>query len=196
MIVDRLRPLKPVLRGLGILQGAQLQAWPRDVVFLDLTKPLPYPDGSVSAVYSSHTLEHLYHSDAQALLRECRRVLDEAGVLRLALPDATVLATSLLTGAGADCRRALEFNMGLNAHPLVRPRGWQRVTRLLGSSHHRWQPTIGLVSHMLDAAGFDQVRVRRFQEGTLPDLTVLETRDESFFLEATLSEGPAETSIR
>src|SRR5438105_11819971 len=36
----------------------------------DLTKPLPFGDNSVAAIYASHVLEHLYLADAQKLLLE------------------------------------------------------------------------------------------------------------------------------
>lgn len=59
----------------------------RKDLWLDLRNPLPFPDGSVALVYSSHMLEHLYPDDALRLLREIRRVLSDQGVARLALPS-------------------------------------------------------------------------------------------------------------
>lgn len=56
-------------------------------VRLDLRYPLPLPDRSVAAIYSEHFVEHLPLPAVQALLRECRRVLADDGVLRLATPD-------------------------------------------------------------------------------------------------------------
>ena len=54
----------------------------------DLTKRLPFDDGSVDAVYSSHLFEHIYYSDAEAILQECHRVLKPGGVCGWRCPTA------------------------------------------------------------------------------------------------------------
>lgn len=56
-------------------------------VRLDLRFALPVPDSSVELIYSEHVIEHLDLDDGMALLRECRRVLQPGGVLRVATPD-------------------------------------------------------------------------------------------------------------
>ena len=48
---------------------------------------LPFSDGSVASIYSSHTLEHLDRSSLEGLFREVARVLTKQGVCRLSLPD-------------------------------------------------------------------------------------------------------------
>lgn len=53
----------------------------------DLRNRLPFPDRSASLIYCSHMLEHLLPDDAVKLLGEMRRVLDEHGVARLAVPS-------------------------------------------------------------------------------------------------------------
>jgi predicted SAM-dependent methyltransferase len=61
----------------------------RDSVDLawDLRKPLPFRAGSCSFVYSEHLIEHLSPSDGIALLRECHRVLQSDGTMRIATPS-------------------------------------------------------------------------------------------------------------
>lgn len=54
---------------------------------LDLTRPLPLPDGCVDAIYSQHFVEHLTQPQTFALLQECARVLKPGGWLRVATPD-------------------------------------------------------------------------------------------------------------
>jgi predicted SAM-dependent methyltransferase len=53
----------------------------------NLKRRLPFPDGSVAAVFHEHLLEHLPLSAAPSFMRECRRVLRPGGVLRVAVPD-------------------------------------------------------------------------------------------------------------
>lgn len=53
----------------------------------DLSKGLPFADGSVDGVFSEHFLEHLTQSQGLAFLRECRRVLKSGAAARIAMPD-------------------------------------------------------------------------------------------------------------
>jgi predicted SAM-dependent methyltransferase len=52
---------------------------------LDVREGLPFED--VSLIYAEHFIEHLAYDDALQLLRECRRVLRDDGVLRLSTPN-------------------------------------------------------------------------------------------------------------
>ena len=54
---------------------------------MNLLQRLPFADGVFDAVYSSHVLEHFAPATAEALLRECQRVLKPGGILRTVLPD-------------------------------------------------------------------------------------------------------------
>src|SRR5437660_5420619 len=55
--------------------------------YMDLARPLPFPDGSVSAVFSSHVLEHLFSDQIERLVPEIYRVLVPGGVCRVVVPD-------------------------------------------------------------------------------------------------------------
>lgn len=57
-----------------------------DVVW-DLGRDLPFPPESCSAIFSEHVIEHLSKSQGESLLRECYRVLQPGGVLRMSTPD-------------------------------------------------------------------------------------------------------------
>jgi predicted SAM-dependent methyltransferase len=52
---------------------------------LDVTRGLPYKD--VSFIFAEHFIEHIAYPDAARLLRECRRVMNDDGVLRLSTPN-------------------------------------------------------------------------------------------------------------
>lgn len=58
-----------------------------DVVW-DLRRGLPFPADSCSAIFGEHVIEHIPKADAEGLLRECHRVLQPGGVVRLSTPDA------------------------------------------------------------------------------------------------------------
>lgn len=54
---------------------------------LDLTKPLPWEQGTVTGIYSEHFFEHVAQNQGIRLLQECRRVLKPGGLVRIAMPD-------------------------------------------------------------------------------------------------------------
>ena len=61
---------------------------PQADLFWDLRFGIPFPDGSVHHIYSSHLFEHLTFEQTQGLLRECIRVLVPGGSFSIAVPDA------------------------------------------------------------------------------------------------------------
>jgi predicted SAM-dependent methyltransferase len=52
---------------------------------LDVTLGLPFED--VDFIFAEHFIEHVAYVEAAVLLRECRRVLNDNGVLRLSTPN-------------------------------------------------------------------------------------------------------------
>ena len=101
------------------------ESWPEHVRPVELTRRLPFSEGSIDAIYASHVLEHLHREDAAALLAECRRVLRGGeGVLRLVLPDTRRIARDFLESD--DPAAAGRFNSELMLRPAGRPRGLRR----------------------------------------------------------------------
>ena len=49
--------------------------------------PIPLEDGTVEEIYAGHLLEHFEPDEADALLKECRRVLVPGGRLGVVVPD-------------------------------------------------------------------------------------------------------------
>jgi len=58
-----------------------------DIVW-DLRQGLPFASESCMAIFGEHVIEHMTKTDAEPLLRECYRVLQPGGILRLSTPDA------------------------------------------------------------------------------------------------------------
>lgn len=61
--------------------------WDNRIYLHDLTRPFPWPEASVDAAYSSHTLEHLSRDAGRRFLGECHRVLRRGGIVRILVPD-------------------------------------------------------------------------------------------------------------
>lgn len=181
LLLSRAPLLRTVLHRLGVLGEQHLVHWSPLVTRVDLRKRLPYRDGEVHAIYSSHALEHLYLADAQRLLGECCRVLGRGEVIRLALPDFGQIVLEFSKNPGMS---GMDVQKRINSHPRNRPTGKARIREALSGSYHRWQPTRDLVESMLSTAGFEQIEFCPFRQGELPDVQTIETREASFFVEA------------
>lgn len=64
-----------------------IDGWESHDLDVDLTKRLPYDDGSIDFIFSEHVLEHLLQRDAWNYLEECLRILRRGGVVRTTVPS-------------------------------------------------------------------------------------------------------------
>ncbi len=62
----------------------------------NLLKGIPFPDNSFKVVYHSHILEHFKKSDGINFIKECYRVLQKDGLIRIAIPDLEQIAINYL----------------------------------------------------------------------------------------------------
>ena len=75
----------------------------------NLLDRLPLADESAFLVYSSHFLEHVPRALVPGLLRECLRVLQPGGVLRLVVPDLENMAREYLAMRDAGSHDKADF---------------------------------------------------------------------------------------
>lgn len=61
------------------------QPYPGVDQVLDVTNGLPFQDAEY--IFAEHFIEHIPYPEAVELMRECRRVLKDEGVLRLSTPN-------------------------------------------------------------------------------------------------------------
>jgi SAM-dependent methyltransferase len=139
----------------------------RQVMFLDASRPFPFADGTVAAIFCSHLLEHLAYEDALRCLREAHRVLQPGGVVRIAVPDLDrMVAEYRPEEADAWVMATFEARQSRDAH------------------RHKWMYNERTLAIALRSAGFATVERCRPREGRCPDVGVLDNRYESLFMEA------------
>ena len=135
----------------------------------DLSYGIPLNDNTVDFVYSSHFLEHLFLKDAQSLLKESWRVLKPGGVVRVSVPD---LAYAVKIYNLGQKREMLENYFFVNDDNSYYAR-------------HKYMYDFSLLSEELEKAGFKNISQSSFQQGSTPDLKILDNREEeSLFVEA------------
>ena len=158
----------------GLLRMPPHEQWPRHVRHIELRARLPFPDGSIDAVYSSHVLEHLHLEEGRSLLSECRRVLKTgSGVVRLVLPDTRRIVGEYLASDSPEAAERL--NSELMFRPLVRARGLKRLYHALADFHsHKFMYDEAFLMHLLHATGFREACVRSFGESLIPEVMEVE----------------------
>lgn len=134
----------------------------------DLLKGIPLPSDAVDFLYSAHFIEHLGAGAAEQLFREAARVLRPDGVFRVTVPDLGQIIARYLDGDRAGA-----------------------VAELLGDhghhgklSDHRSLWDYELLKSALENAGFVGVGRREFRQGDVPDLSLIERREQGVFIEA------------
>src|SRR6202012_1048816 len=71
-------------------------------IFWDLRKGLPFPNGTVSKIYSSHFFEHLTFAQPQVFLIECKRALAPGGKFLICVPNARIYLEAYVKGDRLD----------------------------------------------------------------------------------------------
>ncbi len=123
--------------------------------FANAAGRIPCAAGSVSAVYSSHMIEHLDRGEARAFLAEVRRVLSPGGVVRIAAPDLALLIREYGRTRDAD-QFVTGTYMGLNRPAGLR--GWAKWT-VIGPRHHLWMYDGESLTRLLGEAGFTEATI-------------------------------------
>lgn len=161
--------------------------WPPETKVHDLSKGVPHDDASVDVIYSSHMLEHFTRDDAEALLRECFRVLKPGGLLRMVVPDLRAVVTHYLEGDRAkfgdrpgplaDILAHDLYGGSRKPEPLLK-RTAKRVMRS-DDGGHKWMYDEESLRVRLEQIGF--VEVERKPRGESRDPTAAALDDRSDF---------------
>lgn len=57
----------------------------------DIRDPIPLPDGSVNRILSEDFMEHIRPEEIKELLAECFRLFKRGGMMRIGVPDYTII---------------------------------------------------------------------------------------------------------
>jgi len=165
--------------------------WSQDILWHDLRRPLPFPDNSMVAVYSSHTLEHLYLSQAQALLGECFRVIIPGGIIRIVVPDLKAIIDEYMDAKRLDHEAsptmsaphvapADRVNQRLLMRQTTPPTG-NLLSRMYQCSQdfhsHKWMYDAGSLSYYMSLAGFVDVQEMMCCCSKITDIQQIETSE-------------------
>lgn len=144
-----------------------------DYLFVDATRPLPFPDACADRIFTEHMIEHLALDDAQRFLAECARVLKPGGLLRVATPD---LDRFLSLFSGKDALGAAYESWLSNLYfPGIPYRTEAMVlNNMLSNFGHRFVFDERTMTLALEAAGFTAARRCAVGQSEHSDLRGLE----------------------
>jgi predicted SAM-dependent methyltransferase len=129
---------------------------------LDVREGLPFSD--VDFIFAEHFLEHLTLAEGIAFLRECRRVLNEDGVLRLSTPN---LDWVWLTHYKDPSQMSVEEELF----------GCLEMNRAFHGWGHQFLYNLRTLTLALRHAGFATVRPQRYGESDSTELRGVERHE-------------------
>jgi SAM-dependent methyltransferase len=178
------RKLRKVLRTVGVISSSNAAEWKVRPLVHDLTKPLPFADGTIAVIYGAHVLEHLYFVDAQRLLGECRRVLRSGGVIRMVVPDVrSMVATYLKNKNGGSpsltekIAAANRLNESLGFRSPAPPGGnffFKFYSLWKDFHHHKWMYDSDSLIHQMQNAGFYGVSEKQYLQSEISGIEEVE----------------------
>jgi SAM-dependent methyltransferase len=142
----------------------------------ELNHGVPYEDNSVPNIYSSHFFEHLFKDQAIELLKECFRVTQPGGMIRICVP-------CLEEEVGAIQEAINKYKSGeindIQHFVTVNQEGY-----VPAFSNHRWMYDFAEMAGVLKGIGYTDIKRCTYQTGDIQDVEILDTRD-GLFIEAT-----------
>ncbi|MGH9683811.1 MAG: class I SAM-dependent methyltransferase [Candidatus Acidiferrales bacterium] len=159
--------------------------WSSKIFIHDIREPLPFPDGSASAVYASHVLEHLYVEEGRNLIKESFRVLAPGGVLRVVVPDLNAI---MLEYMGERPFGELSAEMAsltpadrVNQRLLMRwpsPAGGNLLYRIYNSWQdfhtHKWMYDSISLAALFESVGFAEVQPKTSGQSKIANIEEVE----------------------
>ena len=142
-----------------------------DIVW-DLRHGLPFANESCAALFGEHVIEHVPKDAAEKLLRECHRVLQPGGVLRLSTPDAGRYLRSY-AGDGEFLRHP--------AFPGPYETPLDRINHMMREDgQHLWVYDAESLLLLVRKAGFSMAHEKKFGESTDPRMRQIDSEGRAF----------------
>jgi SAM-dependent methyltransferase len=177
--------VRRLMRMAGVLTQSQYDTpWSPDIFIHDLRKPLPFPDNSASAIYAPHFLTELHFENAMRLLKECYRVLQPGGAIRIVVSD---LRAFVMEYIGQRTLRDLpkgilamqpadRLNVRLVLHdPTQSPNVFYRIYLAVTGFHsNKWVYDAESLAGHICAAGFIETTEMQFRESRIPGIDEIE----------------------
>jgi len=141
-------------------------------IYWDLLNGIPFPNNTISEIYSSHVFEHFFYHDLLKLLKECYRVLKPGGVINTCVPDASIYIKAYSQPEKFD-------ESYMTYSPAVISNERMDIVNYIAymDGHHRYMFDQDNLLRVLSTAGFVDIHSRSFD----PSLDLDARRYESIY---------------
>jgi len=137
-------------------------------IYLDATRPFPFPDASFQYVFSEHVIEHVSWEGGLAMLRECHRVLAPGGKLRTVTPNLKKFMQLVEDGTSPANRKYIETKLRYHLWPSTPVPAVYILNREAHDWGHQFLYDPETLRKSLELAGFQQIREYPVSEKTDP----------------------------
>lgn len=153
----------------------------------NLLKTWPIVDNVIAYIAGSHFIEHLDLNHGMVFLRESFRVMKPGGAIRLSCPDLEIYARNYVEGNTAFFQNKLirewcAFSKAETPGEILAAKAYD------SGGSHKWFYDFASLKHILESAGFRDVKKCQRLEGKVPDLDNIELPQrelETVYVEAT-----------
>lgn len=145
-------------------------------IYWDLTNGIPFPDESISKIYSSHFFEHLSYNEGQKFLDECFRVLAPGGNFSICVPNARIYIEAYLTNSMLDSNIFFNYQSAYNNTTKI---DYVNYTAYM-DGHHKYMFDEENLIYILESKRFRNVHLREFN----PNVDLIQRNFESIYAEA------------
>lgn len=156
----------------------------------DCRKNLPFPDGSVSCIFTEHFLEHVdYTEEAPYFISECLRVLKPGGVIRIVVADIERYLRAYCASGWDELSRLRPLDASREDY-YVKCRYHTRMELInvvfRQGSQHKYAYDFATLEFLLRRYGFSEVLRQEFGKSLLPELAIDQPcrASESLYVEA------------
>ena len=149
----------------------------------DIRQGVPFKNNTIENIYSSHFIEHLNFEQVLIFFKECFRVMNPGGIIRISCPDLRIL-----------CKKYIEKDKKFFQHiykhwksfSSLETNGDILVGQIMGWGH-KWAFDFDSLKKLLATAKFRKIEKKKCYQSKLKDIKKLEPcwrKIESLYVEA------------
>lgn len=143
----------------------------------DATSGFPFIENeSCSLIYNEHFLEHLTPEESKIFLKDCYRILEQDGVLRIAMPSLEYTVEKYQSDNWRD-----QDWLTWPEYKFIETRA-EMLNIAMRWWGHQWLYDREELHRRLKEAGFTIIRDMEWGESSIPELKNLETRKDSILI--------------
>lgn len=152
----------------------------------NVVKQLPFDSGSIQYLAGSHFIEHLDLNEGIEFFKEAFRVMKKGGMIHMSCPDLGIYVKNYVNRneaffEDALIKRACTFKNAKTFGEIFIAKAYD------SGGAHRWFYDFDSLCHVLETAGFCEVKKIGRTQGRIPDIEKIELPDreiETLYVEA------------